>query len=693
MTKTIEEKYKVLDELEHIRKRPGIFIGSTVNHTNTEFLYNEETGRMVQSNVTYNPGLLKIFCEVLDNSIDEHKRNINLDTIKIDIDPQKQTLSVWDNGGIPVVIHTEHQKYVPEVIFSMLRSGANYDDDEDQQLIGTNGLGSKLASIFSTYFKVETCDGKHMFVQEHMNGMRDVSDAVVTDSSKNFTRITFRPDYEYFSCSFDDDLVAKIKKRVVDCAGCNPDIRFFLNGKLIKIGTFSDYVSMYSTEYEYEENESWKIGVIASDEGFKQTSFVNSVETSEGGTHVEYVTNQLVAGIRAFIEKKHKVDVKPADIRQHMHVIISCNINRPKYISQTKTFMNSEVREFKTVYSASDKFIRKLTKSAIVESVMDWVQAKLAAEERAALRKMNKQTDKLNPRKVLKFDDAESDNRDKCVLLLVEGDSAKNGIMSGRNPDFHGVFPLRGKPKNSHEISVASIVENEEFKNILTITGLQIGKSAIKEIDPHLWYKISVDNSEYIINGNDRGVVIENVVRSDFKKLGTLTSLDEKQQHKYDILFNRGEIIRSVDMRFGKIAFATDADSDGFHIRMLLCDMFRRFWPELFAARAISIFNTPIVKVQYKKDTLRFYTLNDFDDWKERNKGEKFKFKYYKGLGTSVADEWLEYLSDKQIKENLVDVIIKSHDDAHIFTLLFSKQKGMTDKRKEWLNIQEFDNE
>ena len=143
MAKKIEDKYKVLDQISHILLRPGTYVGSNKPSTSLKWIFDD--GKMVQREITYIPSFLKIFDEVITNSVDEHQRNPKLNRIDVNIDLGKNKISVRDNGGIPIVIHKEHKQYVPEVIFGNLMSGSNYDDTEERTVAGTNGLGAKLS--------------------------------------------------------------------------------------------------------------------------------------------------------------------------------------------------------------------------------------------------------------------------------------------------------------------------------------------------------------------------------------------------------------------------------------------------------------------------------------------------------------------------------------------------------------------
>lgn len=626
---SIEQQYKKLDEIDHVRKRPGMYVGSIAMNESLSWVYDPETKKMARKQITYNPGLIKIFSEILDNSIDEHKRNpTKLDVIKVDI-MDDGSISIYDNGGIPVELHKEAGQYVPEMIFSELRAGSNFNDEDDQSLIGTNGVGSCLTNILSTKFVVETCDGKKIFKQEFNNGMRERSEPVVKPNAKNFTRITFMPDYEYFKTTLTEDNKLKLIKRVIDSAGCNSGIKFYLNGEKLNLKSFEDYIALYSDDFEFESDSDWSIGVSNSQDGFDQISFVNSVETYTGGTHVDYIYLQIAQALRAFFLKKHKVEVKPSDIKQHLRLFISAsNINRPKFSSQTKDHMISEVKDYKSSYKVSEKFIQKLSKSNVIKAVLDWVAAKQLMAERAALRELDKDTSKQDVNRVPKFCDAtERKDRTKCMLFITEGDSAAKAIISAKtekNAKYIGSFPLKGKPLNVNDVEVKKLVANAEFKNFMIINGLKLGE----------------------------------------------------------------EVKSAADLRFGKIIFMSDQDLDGFHIRGLLINMVYRFWPELFKLGIIYAFRTPLVRVfiEKPKKVINFYTENDFDAWFKQNDGViKYKMKYYKGLATSTATDFKSYLED--MDTHLIPYTVEDETDVDAIDLAFSKDKGAADKRKVWLAL------
>ena len=244
------------------------------------------TKSFVSRNVTTVPGLFKIFDEILVNAADNKQRDASMDRLDVTINPETNTIRVWNNGaGIPVVMHKEHNIYVPELIFGHLLTSSNYDDDEKKGMHvllavhasracvehgthalevplvsfaasravtgGRNGYGAKLANIFSTEFTVETFDSSRglKYRQVFRNNMSDKGDAVITSSSgkSDYTCITFKPDLARFHMThLDDDIVALMMKRVYDIAGVtDKSLRVTLNDEPLAIRSFKDYVSRY----------------------------------------------------------------------------------------------------------------------------------------------------------------------------------------------------------------------------------------------------------------------------------------------------------------------------------------------------------------------------------------------------------------------------------------------------------------
>ena len=196
--KTIEQRYRKLDDIEHCLARSGMYIGSTKSRESDVYVFNDE-GKFEIRPIRHNPGFLKIFDEIVSNSADEHRRNGKLDRIDVTVDIETGRITIRDNGGIPVVKHKDHDEWVPELIFSNLKAGSNFDDTEDRLVAGTNGVGSTLTNIFSSEFLVKTCDGKKEFSQKFSSNMREKGTPQIKNSKgAGFTEVSYITDFSRF---------------------------------------------------------------------------------------------------------------------------------------------------------------------------------------------------------------------------------------------------------------------------------------------------------------------------------------------------------------------------------------------------------------------------------------------------------------------------------------------------------------
>jgi len=397
--KTIEEKYQKLTQIEHVKKRPGMYVGDTKNTNEEQWCWDDQQNKMIKKFVSYTPAFLKIFDEVLTNATDHAARDSTVTTIKVDFDQTTGEISVWNNGsGIPVVIHKEHNIYVPELIFGHLLSGSNYDDTQQRTGAGTNGLGSKLTNLFSKRFVVDTIDSENglKFIQEYTNGLENKSKPKVTkNSGKSYTKITFLPDYAKFGMKkLDHDTVSLLTKRVYDCIACtNKNVTIFLNGEKLKGKGLIDYIKYFFNEDEmgkvYHESESHKVGknefvweyAIIPYSQFEQVSFVNGNSTFNGGKHVDHIVYQIVNKLKTLLETKKKLkDIKPALIRERMFLFLRATVANPQFNSQTKEYLTTQVKDFGCRIDIPDKFIDKLWKSQIIEEIVQYHKLKETME-------------------------------------------------------------------------------------------------------------------------------------------------------------------------------------------------------------------------------------------------------------------------------------------------------------------------
>lgn len=468
--KEIGKKYQLLDEIEHVLKRPGMYIGSTKPHASHEWFLND--GLFEKEETEYNPGFLKLFDEIISNSVDEYKRSGKINTIKVQVDAT--TISVWDNGGIPVVQHPEHKIWIPELIFSNLRAGSNFDDSEGRTVAGTNGVGASLVNIFSNEFTVDTADGKNRFFQVFTKHMSSRSTPKITKTGQGFTEITYRPDLSLFQMAHIDEAHIKMmRKRVIEITAANPGLKLEFGKEKFRFKTFKEYVDLFVSNAIWEKSEHWDFAIGVSKDGYQSQSFVNSVLTKDGGTHENYILNQTIEQLRVLIKKKYKVDTKPAEIRNHVFLFLNCTVLNPSFSSQTKEKLITEPKDFGTAHKVSEKFAKAIFGSEVIQSLLDWIEQKKNAEERAELRKLNKS---LANTKVLKLIDAKGRDRNKCVLGIFEGMSALSAVRKFRDPQTFGAFPLKGKFLNVSEMTNSGVIQNDEVVQLMASLGIKLGE-------------------------------------------------------------------------------------------------------------------------------------------------------------------------------------------------------------------------
>ncbi|KAH7527912.1 hypothetical protein FEM48_Zijuj05G0016600 [Ziziphus jujuba var. spinosa] len=637
--KTIEEMYQKKSQLEHILLRPDTYIGSIEKHTQTLWVYQND--EMVHRSVTYVPGLYKIFDEILVNAADNKQRDPSMDSLKVIIDVEQNCISVYNNGdGVPVEIHQEEKVYVPELIFGHLLTSSNYDDTVKKTTGGRNGYGAKLTNIFSTEFLIETADGKRQkkYKQVFSDNMGKKSEPVITKckEGENWTKVTFKPDLGKFNMThLEDDVVALMKKRVIDMAGClGKTVKVELNGRRVPVKTFLDYVDLYLQSARKSRdvtlpritervNDRWEICVSLSDGQFQQVSFVNSIATIKGGTHVDYITNQITNHVMNVVNKKNKnANVKAHNVKNYLWVFVSALIDNPAFDSQTKETLTIRPSSFGSKCELPPEFLKKVAKSGIVDSLLSWANFKNNKDLKKTDGTKTERVHNIN--KLEDANEAGGRNSDKCTLILTEGDSAKALAMAGLSVvgrDRYGVFPLRGKLLNVREASSNQVRDNEEIKNIKRILGLQQDK----------------------------------------------------------------EYTNVKSLRYGHLMIMTDQDHDGSHIKGLLINFIHSFWPSLLKVPSFLVeFITPIVKATHKNGKeLAFYTMPQYESWRESLRGNAsgWSIKYYKGLGTSTSKEGREYFQN--LDKHRKDFLWVDDQDGAAIELAFSKKK--IEERKNWL--------
>lgn len=486
----VEEKYKKLTQREHILLRSGMYIGETKKTIEEKWVFDVETEKIIKKVVEYSPAFLKLFDEILTNATDHSFRDKTLTQIKININIETGEISVYNNGeGIPVVIHKEHNIYVPELIFGHLLSGENYNDNTKRIGGGMNGLGATLVNIYSTFFKVETVDSnlKLKFEQVFKNNMLEKSKPKITKSNvKSYTRITYITDFKRFGMNLiDKDTLSLLLKRVYDTIVCtDKKISIYYNDKKIDGKGLLDYIKYYNkTSKIYEQqvlsdNFIWEYIIVPNDT-YEQMSFVNGICTTNGGKHVDCIMTQIITNMKKMLESKKKLkDVKQNMIKERIFIFLRATIINPTFNSQTKEVLTTPIKDFGYKIETSEKFITKVWKSEIIEMI----EKSYKLKEQVELEKTSSSTTRKNKLYIPKLEDAHfagTLKSNKCTLILTEGDSAKTFAMWGRTiigSDYYGVFSLKGKILNIRDATTSQLLNNEEFNNIKKIIGLQHNK-------------------------------------------------------------------------------------------------------------------------------------------------------------------------------------------------------------------------
>jgi DNA topoisomerase-2 len=663
----MSQNYKKLSQREHILQLPDTYIGSRDSHRESRWVWtkgeDQAGGRMEWREVNFNPGLFKIFDELIVNALDHVTRQAaNADKAKrvsqIVVAVTPTTFQVHNDGeGIPVTIHPEYKVSIPELIFGHLLTSSNYDEGEEKIVGGKNGYGAKLTNIYSREFTVRTCDAEHgiLYEQVFSDNMavvgKPVMKKVVKASAKPFTEIRSVPDLARFypatagsnandgssnagATEIPADMLDVLRTRVVDAAaiaaanGCAVFLTDRLDGKAdrVPVTSFEKYVRLYTEDgvpVFYERcGPRWEIAAVLTRhlhaDGLpddRHISFVNGIFTRRGGKHVEAVARAVLGTFCDGPGKK--LDLKPAQLKDAVTFFVNATIVNPSFDSQTKETLTTPAAKFGSTFKISDAFVAKLAKEG---GLLDEAQAVLDA-------RLSREAKKSDGRKaatvrgIPKLEDATWAGTGKsaeCTLILCEGDSAATLAIAGLKVvgrERYGVFPLKGKILNVKDASIDKKTKNDELTRIKRILGLEHGKH--------------------------------------YKDIKTL--------------------------RYGRVMIMTDQDVDGSHIKGLLINLFHTEWPELLQLGFVCSLMTPLLKATRGKQVVNFYNATEYERWMEANAGGRgWSIKYYKGLGTSTAAEGREYFESMNVVRFQWDAAADGSID-----LAFNKKRS--DDRKQWL--------
>ena len=553
--------FRILTARQHVRERIGMYMGSSSQ---------EEIERFVMGEwkvAKYVPALSKMIDEILDNSIDEAIRTNFKFANKIDVSINNDKVTITDNGrGIPqdkIFDETSKETLLrPVAAWTRVNAGTSFDDE--RVTIGTNGVGSAATNFLSRQFVGKTwSNGKQIQVSCEDGGEK----TKVTEREKNGngTEVSFIADFDLFEVDNlqDLDTVALLEDRLISLQMAFPEITFSFNKKRIKVNDLKKYAKMFVGESDaiIEKSENVSFFFASSEDGFRSNSFVNGVNTRQGGTYVDFLINSVIDELVVMIKRKYKIEVGKVTIKNGLTMVLFArNFTNPKFDSQTKERLTNPMSNVKEHYNAAGVkdglfFARKIMNTpSIIEPIIEAQLAKkIAADKRAATMAQKK----LQKVKVAKHISA---NKADATLKIVEGDSAMGFLLKVRDPNKVGAYPLRGVIMNTWDMKPADVLKNKELSELIAVLGLDIN-------NPN-----SVD-----------------------------------------------------DMTYQNVATLTDADHDGIgHISPLLIAFFYKFWPRLLTEKRVKITRTPIMISTKGKEVKWFYTYEDANahksasGWKHR---------------------------------------------------------------------------
>lgn len=614
---------QVLEGLEAVRKRPAMYIG--------------DIGVK---------GLHHLIWEVVDNSIDEALAG-HCDTINVIIN-EDNSVTVRDNGrGIPTGMHEKEQKSALEVVMTVLHAGGKFDKDTYKVSGGLHGVGVSCVNALSTHLRAEVHRDGKIFEQEYEIGKPMYPVREIGTTTDRGTFIHFEPDASIFTTT--EIKYETVAKRLREMSFLNRKIRLTLTDKREKDekgeyihddfyseGGLVEFVEYIDQNREriipapmYMEGEKDGVPVEVSmiyNTGYAENvfSFVNNINTHEGGTHVSGFRMALTRTLKSYADKsgiltKEKIEIAGDDFREGLTAVISVKVQEPQFEGQTKTKLgNSEVTSAVSncVQDMLQTYLEENPKEA--KTIIDKVV--IAAKARIAARKAREMVQRKN---VLigsglpgKLADCANSDPAACEVYLVEGDSAGGSAKQGRNREFQAILPLRGKILNVEKAHEYRIYENDEIKNIITALGVTMGK-----------------------DGDERAL-----------------NMDK--------------------LRYHKVIIMTDADVDGSHIRTLILTFFYRFMKELIESGYLYIAQPPFYLIKKGNKSEYCWTEEQRAAAVKRlagnGKEDSVHIQRYKGLGEMNPEQLWETTMNPEGR-TLKQVTIESAAEAD---LLFSMLMG-----------------
>ena len=616
-----EKKYdsgsiQVLEGLEAVRKRPGMYIGSTGPR-----------------------GLHHLVWEIVDNSVDEALAGFcNQIDVEISVDNfGDNILTVVDNGrGMPTDIHPKTKVSATETIFTVLHAGGKFDNNSYKVSGGLHGVGASVVNALSQWLEVYVHRNGHIYRQRFEKGHPKTQLEIIGTTQETGTTVKFVPDKELFkeSITFDYDT---LRQRIQELAFLNKGLRLTIkdvrNPNNIKSGDYhyegglKEYVSflnkgkkpLHSDIIVVEETIEDTLIEIAfqytEDYSCNIKSFTNNITNNEGGTHEEGFRNSLTRilnnyGKNSNIFKKDE-SLSGDDVREGLTAIVSCKISDPQFEGQTKTKLgNTEVRRIVS-QAMSDKFEAYLLENP-ANAKMIIEKSLLALRARLAAKKAREATRRKSPLDSLGFASKLSDCRTKdpqlAEMYIVEGDSAGGSAKMGRESYYQAILPLRGKVLNVEKAAMSRALSNKEILSMIQAIGTGIGN------------EFQIENA-----------------------------------------------------RYHKIVIMTDADVDGAHIRTLLLTFFYRFMRPIIEKGYVYIAQPPLYKIQQGKKIDYAYSDEELN-FKLSEISGKRDIQRYKGLGEMNAEQLWETTMDPK-KRILLQVTLNDGEKAdEVFSMLMGEE-------------------
>lgn len=465
---------------ESIINRPHNLFGSVKPIPRERFCINEEKIEFRESSIV--PALLKIFMEAVDNPVDVAIKN-KLD-MKIDIEVNSDTITIKDNGpGIPN-IKCDINEYLVYKAFCKYNTSSNYKEFKNQGQKGVNGLGIKGSNTLSTIFTVVNDDGSLKVTIESSENNLNHKIKETKSSGKTGVEVSFKPDFKIIhteNSKIDDEHINRMREYVLMQALTYPNIMFTFNKKKLNYNS-KKFVGLFDKTNVLEETDDYFLAITSNEfDDFKQISYVNGLETSKGGTHIDYIINNIINPIRTRLIKKYS-SIKPADIKNKLQLIlVAKNVKDIDWDGQTKESITTPNKYWIDYFKDLDfnKLSNKILKTPeIIDPITEVYKIKEQLKKNLELKKADKVVNKKPKSEKFMPPIGEWTN-----IFLAEGDSASNSISKILGRQGNGFYAMFGVPPNAYDMDLKDIISSKKMTDLQQILGLQFSKTTQDNIN------------------------------------------------------------------------------------------------------------------------------------------------------------------------------------------------------------------